>query len=62
MPAPPTPPEAPEPCFDCECCRSWTASLQQLRDSITAHVAGEIRISACSPDCLVCGTTDWQGG
>jgi len=49
-----------EPCYRCPCCSLWTESLQQLRDSIVAHVAGEIRIAPCSPDCLVCGSVDWQ--
>lgn len=58
---PPEPPPGPEPCFDCECCALWAISLQALRDSIVRHVAGELRVSPCSPECLVCAQIGWQG-
>lgn len=51
---------APEPCYDCECCALWTESLEALRASITSHVAGEMRLRPCSPECLVCGSVEWQ--
>jgi hypothetical protein len=50
-----------DPCFACECCSRWVPALEQLRDSIKAHVAGELRVAPCSPGCLVCAEVGWQG-
>lgn len=51
----------PDPCFDCPCCSKWSTALEQLRDSIKAHVAGELRVAPCSSGCLVCAEVQWQG-
>lgn len=53
--------ELPEPCYGCECCGLWQRALQTLRDQIGKHVAGEIRVAPCDPECLVCAEVDWQG-
>lgn len=49
-----------DPCFGCSCCRKWTRALEDLRESIRRHVAGELRVSPCSDECLVCAEVGWQ--
>lgn len=49
-----------DPCYACECCSRWAASLEVLRQHIARHVAGEIRAAPCQSDCLVCGEVGWQ--
>jgi hypothetical protein len=49
-----------EPCFECPCCALWAESLQVLRDQIARHVAGELRLAPCHPDCLLCAEVEWQ--
>ena len=51
----------PEPCYGCRCCALWAKSLQTLRDHIERHVAGEVRVAPCDPECLVCAEVQWQG-
>lgn len=56
------PPRNPEACLGpgCSCCRAWTEALHILNRSIQDHVAGELRIAPCDPECLVCAQIDWQ--
>lgn len=56
--APPEP--MPEPCYGCQCCESWQAALQLLRDHTARHVAGEVRLQPCDPECLLCAEIEWQ--
>lgn len=52
-----------EPCFGCECCVAWTASLSQLRAAIGQHEFRRTVGGACPADCLVCVSgqgQDWQ--
>lgn len=51
----------PEPCYRCACCELWAAALQLLRDHTARHVAGELRLAPCDPECLLCAEIDWQG-
>ena len=51
----------PEPCYGCDCCELWQGALQLLRNQAAAHVAGELRLAPCDPECLICGEVDWQG-
>jgi hypothetical protein len=50
----------PEPCYGCRCCGLWATSLETLRDHITRHVEGELRVAPCSENCLVCAEITWQ--
>lgn len=50
-----------EPCYVCDCCQLWKDALQLLRDHVARHVAGELRLAPCDPECLVCAEVDWQG-
>lgn len=61
MPEPVETEEAPEPCYGCACCELWKEALQTLRDHVARHVAGELRIAPCDPECLVCAEVEWQG-
>jgi hypothetical protein len=49
-----------EPCYECECCGLWQDALQMLRDHAARHVAGELRLAPCHPECLVCAEVEWQ--
>jgi len=51
----------PEPCYGCACCELWQGALQLLRDHTARHVAGELRLAPCDPECLLCAEIDWQG-
>jgi hypothetical protein len=46
--------QAGDPCQDCECCARWQLALELTAASARAHVAGELRLNACSDDCLIC--------
>lgn len=52
--------EGPEPCYGCPCCALWAEALQLLRDHAATHVAGELRLAPCDPECLICGEVEWQ--
>jgi hypothetical protein len=43
-----------DPCYDCGCCAKWAMALELTAASARAHVAGELRLEACSPDCVIC--------
>lgn len=43
-----------DPCYDCPCCARWAMALELTAASARAHVVGEARVRACSPDCVVC--------
>jgi len=55
--------DAGDPCCEpgCECCARWTVALTLLRESARVHLAGELRIAPCHPECLLCASIEWQG-
>jgi hypothetical protein len=52
-----------DPCYDCACCACcarWSQALELLQAAARHHVAGELRLVECHPDCLICGAVSWQ--
>ncbi|HLY84804.1 MAG TPA: hypothetical protein VKQ71_17600 [Acidimicrobiales bacterium] len=52
--------DAGDPCFECECCRRFALALELVKASAELHLAGELRVAACHPSCLICSSTSWQ--
>lgn len=50
-----------EPCYDCDCCRKWTETLELLRAHVVAHVKRVPAMFPCPDECLVCASSTWTG-
>jgi hypothetical protein len=50
----------PAPCYDCACCAEFNEALEVLAGNIRDHLAGEVRIAPCTPECMICAAVDWQ--